>query len=1380
MKTYRKDKKMEATAMKQSRVGISHGKAIKQMLICGLAGLSGLLVVPAAIAADMCPAPLSSATNFSPAGKGGVSLDKTLHLLGNQDITGAAFDPKSGQLVFISEGTVSGETQVVMDDLVVAARAVLGFGRDYKGDSQDPSVSFSSHDWARTDVDGKMNVDLSGGLNNTVFGKAMYDADYILKKLGQGVDEHGILLSNYSELKCPRADGKPCLNYKSSAERVFDVGDNGIAAEDSDGDELVFQYWISPTKVDLDLFSAGDKLTDAKSFTFSRTLPNGVASGGGVSNDFVNSTSTDDIDVDMGVFYKIYAIKNGVQTLLIDKDGSTPDGVTATVPLQIKNAAAAFAANISDNYDAYADVTGFEALGMLKQLAKTVAILKWVRDNNISMDLSFMANYQPTTVVTDKYVKMLQLCKNSNGSIDAANSGPYVVGACNHRIVGGVDYSDVENNGEILPSTDEASLFDDIRTGLENNSNISTTDSDHRSTVSVTDSVTTNTKEFTAIALSAGTVKKDGAMAFGGYDLAAEYFGSSVGLARYYDSFSTRTSGFGVGWSELPYVLSFSRGRELLTIDADDASVCEELTTEVSEYVITQPWVTLKDYTAGASVDFSVAGWTWRDDCKFRLPYYLAPDSNDWIYRTVETEGSGAEVLYWIYEQRDSNNLVTNIAKFYYPDSSDFEAKPKYISKATSATDMQIMNRYVYDAFGKLISIYAGDDGNPLREISVFYNEDRIDSAVLSTSSGTRRVSYTYDTENRLDTITAPNGAVVDVDYQANIVLAVGDGGSVSSNMLAAVSVHNEELISINSAGINFENRVTTSTPEEDVNQKQTVAYDVKLNTVTTTIGNTGRSSVLSRDASNRINTIQLSGQDANGDDVSETAMDMDFNHIHELAGPSAIKNIRGNAVSYEYDGLGRVIEIKDAKLRSTTIEHGVDESGDAVVVITDRKGRKSAVVKDSYGRVKTIYRHLDSAVRSTIAAISTTDLNLAVSAKEDVYQRLNDLDSELSYEDSNGVNAIAAYKFVLTPKAGYVTRYNYDPATGKLISINNGDDVTEVSGRDSLGKVTSVTSPTGKSSSYKYDGFGRLESTQGPADLHPVSYRYNESGLEQDTLQSVSSILGKSTVQTDVLNRKRSVTDSRGVTTVHFYNKKGQLHKVVEISPDATTVLTTQYFYDIFGKLEKKVMPNGMEVIYGYNWLNQVSSMEEIEGSSVTNDKPVVTTQPGATESINLGDSFSITLAATDSNDDPLTYTLVSAPEGVLLTASDTVAGQTNLSWSPNADQTGDHYIVVQVDDGKGGLQNISISLSVDDAVASASDNCPDVPNPDQRDTDSDGVGNACDADLNNDDVVNFADLAMFKSVFGSDDKNADFNGDGIVDQADHAVLKGYFHKTN
>jgi hypothetical protein len=82
------------------------------------------------------------------------------------------------------------------------------------------------------------------------------------------------------------------------------------------------------------------------------------------------------------------------------------------------------------------------------------------------------------------------------------------------------------------------------------------------------------------------------------------------------------------------------------------------------------------------------------------------------------------------------------------------------------------------------------------------------------------------------------------------------------------------------------------------------------------------------------------------------------------------------------------------------------------------------------------------------------------------------------------------------------------------------------------------------------------------------------------------------------------------------------------------------------------------------------------------------------------------------------------------------------------------------------------------EDGVLDARDNCILDSNADQRDTDGDGYGNVCDADLNQDGVVNFVDLGLFKTVFFNNDPDADFDGDGNVNFRDLAQLKADFFK--
>lgn len=94
-------------------------------------------------------------------------------------------------------------------------------------------------------------------------------------------------------------------------------------------------------------------------------------------------------------------------------------------------------------------------------------------------------------------------------------------------------------------------------------------------------------------------------------------------------------------------------------------------------------------------------------------------------------------------------------------------------------------------------------------------------------------------------------------------------------------------------------------------------------------------------------------------------------------------------------------------------------------------------------------------------------------------------------------------------------------------------------------------------------------------------------------------------------------------------------------------------------------------------------------------------------------------------------------------------------------------------------GLPIICFALDSDgDGLDDILDNCSLVANPDQRDSNNDGFGNLCDADLDNSGLVGFADLNLFKIAFGTNDADADLDGNGRVSFADLNIFRSLFNK--
>lgn len=82
-------------------------------------------------------------------------------------------------------------------------------------------------------------------------------------------------------------------------------------------------------------------------------------------------------------------------------------------------------------------------------------------------------------------------------------------------------------------------------------------------------------------------------------------------------------------------------------------------------------------------------------------------------------------------------------------------------------------------------------------------------------------------------------------------------------------------------------------------------------------------------------------------------------------------------------------------------------------------------------------------------------------------------------------------------------------------------------------------------------------------------------------------------------------------------------------------------------------------------------------------------------------------------------------------------------------------------------------------DGINDHLDNCMSRANPSQIDADDDGYGNACDADYNNDGIVNVVDLGVMRANFFGNDPVVDLDGNGVVNVVDLGILRTQFFQS-
>ncbi len=289
-----------------------------------------------------------------------------------------------------------------------------------------------------------------------------------------------------------------------------------------------------------------------------------------------------------------------------------------------------------------------------------------------------------------------------------------------------------------------------------------------------------------------------------------------------------------------------------------------------------------------------------------------------------------------------------------------------------------------------------------------------------------------------------------------------------------------------------------------------------------------------------------------------------------------------GNHRQFEYDSLGNITKVRDAKGNETRFTY--DSHGNEITA-TDPYNH---TVTSSY---EPVFNHLTSKQdRRGNTWTCTYDehgncTNIAKPLSVNLSYSYNSYGEMTSYTDGNGHTT----SFTCDPN-GYITRADYpigsDSITynsaGFMLSYTDANGNTTRNTYNTLDQLVSMQNALGENLSYAYNGAGDVTDVQLP-NGNVIHYAYDALG----GITQISDNLGTlETNEYDAAGHRVSSTDGNGIKTTYTYNSEGSLLS-------ATRAGSTDIFtYDAVGNLQSISDAEGITTSYELDKMNRIVSV--------------------------------------------------------------------------------------------------------------------------------------------------------------------------------------------
>ena len=512
--------------------------------------------------------------------------------------------------------------------------------------------------------------------------------------------------------------------------------------------------------------------------------------------------------------------------------------------------------------------------------------------------------------------------------------------------------------------------------------------------------------------------------------------------------------------------------------------------------------------------------------------------------------------------------------------------------------------------------------------------------ASITDNSG-RTVSYTYDSSNRLKTVTYPDGGVEQYTYNGatdeiqSIILPNGqtqvtntydsngrvtqqvlaDGGTytfayvTSGSQVTQTTVTdpngNVRVLNFNSSGY-----VTSETDASGTAIAETTTYtrDPASNLVQTSTDALGRVTNFGYNSMGDLTGLTYLFGTSNAVTYQFT-FNATFNELTGITDPL------GHNTAYGYDSYGDLTSIKNAlgtTVASITYNTAMglptkitDALGHAVTLaytggdltsVTDALGRKTTRYPDSIGRVISVVDPLGN--RTLYGYDPMNRVTSITDALGEVTTLVYDLDGNL--------------KKVTDARSG-LTQFGYD-TSDRETSRTDALGQTETFGYDLNNNLTGHTDRKGQSQELNYDQLNRLAQvtykTTGGSTESTVTYNYdlgnrvtsvvdstggtlieNFDGL--DRLQSEISPQGSVSYQYDTASRRTQMTVAGQAAVNYGYDNADRLTGITQGGQNVVI------HYDNANRRSTLTLPNGIKLSYGYDNANELTGLTYTLGAN-------------------------------------------------------------------------------------------------------------------------------------------------------------------------------------